>query len=110
MREVGARVMFVTLSQNFAGWSPGASRHRAGLEETDLREWERLVAEGHRLSSREAGCGEALESYRAALEIDPEFAALHFEVAECERRLERSFGLEPTASRRRCDSLVPHRL
>jgi lysophospholipase L1-like esterase len=89
MREVGAKVMLLTLSQNFADWPPGASSHRDGLTDAERRKWESLVAEGETRLRVDGSCEEALTNYRSALAIDGEHADLHFKIAQCERRLGR---------------------
>jgi lysophospholipase L1-like esterase len=85
MRGVGAEVMLLTISQNFADWEPGGSSHRPALPDSELARWNQLVAEGDRLAPRD--CGGALHSWQRALEIDDEFAALHFSMANCYREL-----------------------
>jgi lysophospholipase L1-like esterase len=89
MQEVGAEVMLLTLSQNFADWPPGTSSHRDDLTDAERRKWETLVAEGVARLRIDGSCEEALTSYRRALVIDDEYADLHFKIAQCERRLGR---------------------
>lgn len=88
MHAAGARVMFLSLSQNFADWSPGASAHREDLGAQDAAEWDRAFAEGTRAAER-GDCEAALTAYARALEIDDRFAALHYRIAACERALGR---------------------
>ena len=108
MRHAGARVMLLTLSQNFADWPPGASSHRPDLADDDLTRWNHYVAEGDALADRHDDCLHALERYAKALTIDDQFAALVYRVASCERRLGR-FN-EAYAHFRRASDLdrVPH--
>jgi tetratricopeptide (TPR) repeat protein len=87
-RSAGARVVFLTLSQNFADWAPGASAHRQGLADSELAEWEAHFAEGERAASA-GDCRAALEAWERALAIDEEFALLQHRVAGCERALGR---------------------
>ena len=86
MHRVGARVMLLTLSQNFTDWAPGASSHRDGLSAAELAAWEASVAEGDRLA-RDHDFAAALPAYARALAIDDTFADLHYRVAGCERAL-----------------------
>ena len=83
-RRAGARVLFVTLSQNFADWAPGASAHRPGLTAADEERWGALVREGRARAER-GDCAGALAVWRRALEIDDRHAGLHFEVGRCHR-------------------------
>ncbi len=86
MHRGGARVMFVSLSQNFSDWPPPASRHRPGVDAGDLARWRELVATG--AGQAEAGdCEGALDSYGRALRIDDAHAGLHYRIATCQRRL-----------------------
>jgi lysophospholipase L1-like esterase len=83
-RGAGAKVLFLTLSQNFSDWAPGASSHRDGLSDADLRRFDALLAQGR--SARERGdCRAALAPFSQALALDDGFAALHFELASCQR-------------------------
>jgi len=85
-REAGARVMLLTLSQNFADWAPGASTHRAGLGAQETARFAALFEAGER--ARAAGdCALALRSFDEALAIDGEYAALHYAAARCHQTL-----------------------
>jgi lysophospholipase L1-like esterase len=87
MRAAGARVMLLTLSQNFADWPPGASTHRRDLAESQRRSWNALILEGDRQLDETGDCRLALKPYHQALAIDGAFADLHFKVAGCEERV-----------------------
>jgi lysophospholipase L1-like esterase len=87
MRGAGAEVMLLTISQNFADWAPGGSSHRPALPEPDLSLFDQWVAEGERLAPRD--CEGALRTWQRALEIDDQYAALHFSMADCYRELSR---------------------
>src|SRR5439155_828183 len=87
MRDVGARTMILSLSQNFADWPPGASSHRKDLDPTARAAWDAEVAAGDQAASGDA-CAAALEAYERALAIDDTVAELHYKVARCERSLE----------------------
>jgi lysophospholipase L1-like esterase len=106
-REAGARVLFLTLVQNFADWPPGASTHRPGLGESESAEWEARVAEGGRASAA-GDCGAALGAWDRALAIDDEYALLHYRIGGCQRALGR-WDLARAAYRRASDlDRVPH--
>jgi lysophospholipase L1-like esterase len=87
MQAAGARVMLLAPSQNFADWAPGASFHRPDLTDAERAEWEAQVAAGERVAGRD--CEAALRAWQRALGIDDRFAALHYEIAGCQRRLSR---------------------
>ena len=85
-RAAGARVVLLTLSQNFADWEPGASTHRAGLDAEGTERFSALFRAGGR--ARAGGdCTSALRSFDEALSIDGEYAALHYAIAQCQRAL-----------------------
>jgi len=85
MKSVGARVAFLTQSQNFSDWAPPASGHRLDLSVVERRKWEKLVSEGARWEKEDDA--KALDAYTRALEIDDRYADLHFRVAGYHRRL-----------------------
>jgi tetratricopeptide (TPR) repeat protein len=106
-RGAGARVVFLTLTQNFADWSPGASTHRPSLGEVEAAEWQAHFADGDRAASA-GDCRAALAAWDRALAIDDEYALLHFRVAGCQRSLGQ-FDLARTHYRRASDlDRVPH--
>jgi lysophospholipase L1-like esterase len=107
LRGGGAQVMFLTLSQNFADWAPGASAHRPDLSPGERSTWEGIVADADRLRDQ-GDCAAALARYRDALAVDDQFADLHFRVANCARQLG-SFEVARTHYRRASDlDQVPH--
>lgn len=97
MRNVGARVMLLSISQNFADWPPGRSTHREGLTPEQIEEWELRVAEGDRHAP--ADCAGALQSWGRALAIDREHAGLHYEIGRCQRALGRFEDAQPSFRR-----------
>jgi tetratricopeptide (TPR) repeat protein len=106
MRGAGAEVLLMTLSQNFADWAPGASAHRVDLSAGELDQWEMAVVAGDLAAERD--CSTALSEYRKALDIDDQFADLHFRLARCERKLGR-FDEARVHFRRASDlDRVPH--
>ena len=84
MQQAGARVMLVTIGQNFADWAPGGAAHRAGLDAQQEAAWDAALAAGDRLAATD--CGAALAAYERALAIDAEHAGLQFRIADCARR------------------------
>jgi tetratricopeptide (TPR) repeat protein len=106
-RGAGARVVFLTLSQNFADWSPGASAHRPGLGDAKAAEWQARFAEGERAAGA-GDCRAALAAWDRALAIDDEYALLHYRIAGCQRALGR-WNLARAQYRRASDlDRVPH--
>lgn len=85
MQTAGARVMLLSLTQNFADWPPGASRHGPNLTPIELGKWERWAAEGDARAADD--CGAALDAWHRALAIDDAYASLHFRMAGCWREL-----------------------
>lgn len=88
MRAAGARVMLVSIGQNFADWPPGGSAHRDGLDTAGAARWDTEVADGDRLAAS-GDCPAALAAYERALAIDDAHAGLHYRIATCARGLER---------------------
>ena len=82
MRDAGATVLFVSQTQNYADWRPGASLHDASLSPAQRAEFDALLTEGDGTD-----CASRLVSLRRAEEIDPGHAELHFEIATCYRLL-----------------------
>lgn len=87
MLDAGARVMLVSIGQNFADWPPGGSSHRDGLDPASITAWDTEVADGDRLAAN-GDCTAALAAYERAARIDDAHAGLHFRIAACARRLE----------------------
>ena len=84
--EAGGTTVFLTLSQNFADWPPGASRHRDDLRDDEREEWQQLLERALALGA-DGLCRDALALFDEALAIDDGHAGLHFERARCERSL-----------------------
>lgn len=105
--DAGARVMLVTIGQNFADWPPGGASHRDGLDAQSEQKWDAAVAEGDRLAASN-DCVAALASYESAAKIDDAHAGLHYRVATCARALER-WDLARAEYRRASDlDRMPH--
>ncbi len=81
-RNSGARVIVSTVATNLKDCAPFGSLHREGLGADALRSWSTLVQQG--AEQENAGSyAEALKSYRAAANIDDEYAELAFRIARC---------------------------
>ena len=81
-RNAGARVIVSTVATNLKDCAPFGSLHREGLGPDALRSWSTLVQQG--AEQENAGSyAEALKSYRAAVNIDDEYAELAFRIARC---------------------------
>jgi lysophospholipase L1-like esterase len=87
MRGAGAQVALLTLSQNFSGWPPPASTHRPDLGAAEQARWREHFEAGRRLA--ETDCAAALAAWERALEVDGEYAELHYRVAGCQQELGR---------------------
>ena len=85
-KAAGTKVVFVTLTQNFADWPPGASTHREGLGPAETAEWQARFSEGERAAGA-GDCAAALAAWERALAIDGEYALLHYRIAGCQRAL-----------------------
>ena len=86
--DAGARMMLVTIGQNFADWPPGGTAHRDGLDPASEARWDAAVADGERRAA-DGDCAAALDAFARALAIDDAHAGLHWRIAGCARRLER---------------------
>ncbi len=81
-RNSGARVIVSTVATNLKDCAPFGSLHREGLGADGLRSWSTLVQQG--AEQENAGSyAKALKSYRAAANIDDEYAELAFRIARC---------------------------
>src|SRR5580692_11245521 len=81
-RNAGARVIVSTVATNLKDCAPFGSLHREGMGPDALRSWSTLVQQG--AEQENAGSyAEALKSYRAAENIDDEYAELAFRIARC---------------------------
>ena len=106
-KAAGAKVVFVTLAQNFADWPPGASTHREGLGPAEAAEWQARFTEGERAAGA-GDCAAALAAWERALAIDGEYALLHYRIAGCQRALGQ-FDAARAEYRRASDlDRVPH--
>ena len=77
--DAGAKTLICTTVSNQRGFAPFLSQHRRGLAPADLSSWEAHVATA-RAAEREGNLVQANTAYRAALEIDDDYAELVFRV------------------------------
>jgi tetratricopeptide (TPR) repeat protein len=87
-RASGAATVLCTVPTNVQSCAPFGSKHREGLTEAQMTEWERLFAEGQALE-RTGDFRTALVRYEQAGKIDASHAALAFCKARCLCVLER---------------------
>lgn len=86
--DSGAKIIISTVATNLKDNAPFASMHRQGLSEAQEADWE---------ENYEAGIGfeangmyaEAVHSYLQAVQIDDNYADLHFRLARCYEQLNR---------------------
>ena len=83
----GGRVVLCTVAVNLTDSAPFASIHREDLDAQQLARWQQLYQEAAELEA-EARWTEAIERFQAALEIDDQFADLHFRLARCFRAVD----------------------
>jgi tetratricopeptide (TPR) repeat protein len=82
----GAGVILSTVASNLRDCAPFASRHGTGIDPESLSRFQQLYRAG--MEAQDASRFEhALDLYRQALEIDADFAELHFRLARCQKAL-----------------------
>ncbi len=88
-RKVDARVVLSNVAVNLSDCPPFASRHRPGLRDGELAEWEALYGEGCGFETAKAW-ETALDRFERAAAIDDRFADLQFRIGRCMREVGRS--------------------
>lgn len=84
VQAVGGRVMLASLGQNLSDWPPAASSHDPDLDAEALRAFDAAVADAK--AARAAGDRDAeLAARQRAVDLDPQYALAHFELARCLR-------------------------
>jgi tetratricopeptide (TPR) repeat protein len=78
----GARTVLCTVPVNLRSCAPFGSRHKDGLADGELAEWQTLFDEGRRLQ-RAGNPAEAATKYAAAAAIDDAHAELAYCMAQC---------------------------
>lgn len=75
-------VLISTVAVNLKDNAPFASQHKAGLGEDALKTWESQYAEAN-VMFESGQVAQALKLYKELLELDDQYAELHFRIAEC---------------------------
>ncbi len=88
-RNVGAATVLCTVPTNIRSCPPFASRHREGLANGEVNQWERLFEEGRALE-RSRDFEGALTCYEQARAVDGAYADLLFCMGRCLNALERT--------------------
>lgn len=83
-----AQVLLATVPTNLRSCAPFASRHRDGLGDDGVAEWNRSFEAGRTLEQAR-DFDAALDAYGRAFEIDASHAGLRFSMARCHERLDR---------------------
>lgn len=82
----GAQVLVSSMAANLKDCAPFSSLHSPDLTATQLSAWEQQVQEGAKLAQA-TNYQAALSCFERALQIDPEYADLHYQAAQCLRSL-----------------------
>jgi tetratricopeptide (TPR) repeat protein len=85
-QKAGVPVVLSTVAVNLKDCAPLASLHAAGLEQSRESAWNRIYEEAVNLESA-GSYREALDLYRKAAAIDPQFAELQFRMGRCDLAL-----------------------
>ncbi len=80
--DSGAKVILSTVATNLKDNAPFASLHRQGLSEAQKADWEKSYKAGIELEA-DGRFGEAVNRYLQAVQIDGDYADLHFLLARC---------------------------
>ena len=85
-RDLGAGVIICTVATNLKDNAPFASMHKKGLSEAQKADWEENYEAGieHETDGRYE---EAVNRYLQAIQIDDNYADLHFRLARCYEQL-----------------------
>ncbi len=87
--NAGVPVILSTVGSNLKDCAPFASLHKKGLDGNQKTEWDGLYQQGIALDSA-GNYPDALEAYKQASAIDPQYAELHFRAARCQLALTNS--------------------
>lgn len=79
-RDAGAKVVLSTVATNLKDCAPFGSLHRDGMTASELRSWTALVEQGAAAATG-GDYAQAAQHYKAALDIDPQFAETEFHLA-----------------------------
>jgi len=87
-RDSGAEVIVCTVATNLKDNAPFASMHSPGLNETQKMVWEGNYGEGIELEAN-SRYADAADKYLQAIQIDENYAELHYRLARCYLQLNR---------------------
>lgn len=107
-REAGVPVILVKPMSNLRDCPPFKSEHRAGLTDSERREWEYLSAQA--ASCLERDPQSAVELLREAIRIDDQFAATFYALGKCHEALGQSGSARAAFQRARELDVCPLRL
>ena len=80
--KAGAEMIFCTVPVNLRSCPPFASLHNPGLSRDALRKWKSIYEKAVDLQNNKQWDA-AITEFRKALELDEEYAELHYRIAEC---------------------------
>ena len=80
LQDKGAHVLLSTVPVNLRHSAPFASVHGENFGEDGSSEWQRAIDQGNSKSAEKAW-GQAIDSFSAALVLDPDYADTHFSLA-----------------------------
>jgi tetratricopeptide (TPR) repeat protein len=86
--DSGAKVIVCTVATNLKDNAPFASMHRLDLSEVHKMDWERHYREGIELEA-DTSYADAVDRYLQAVQIDDNYADLHYRLARCYLQLNR---------------------
>jgi len=86
--DSGAEVIVCTVATNLKDNAPFASMHRPDLAEVQKMTWEGYYREGIELEA-DASYVDAVDAYLQAVQIDDNYADLHYRLARCYLQLNR---------------------
>jgi tetratricopeptide (TPR) repeat protein len=87
-RDSGAKVIVCTVATNLKENAPFASMHKPGLNNTQKEDWEGYFREGTEVE-RNSRYSDAVARYLQAIQIDDNYAELHFRLARCYMQMNR---------------------
>jgi len=87
-RDSGSEVIVCTVATNLKDNAPFASMHKNGIGESQNADWEENYKAGIELEA-EGRYTEAVNRYLRAVQIDDNYADLHFRLARCYEKLYR---------------------
>jgi len=86
-KDAGVPIIVSTVGANLEDCAPFSSLHRSGLPDGERGQFESYVKDGEALQAQ-GEYHQAIEAYRRAEQIDPEYAELHFRLGRCYRSID----------------------